>query len=74
MRSFAILALAATLAAAAHAADPNKVLRFAFPVGEGTFDPAIYQDQSSSMVVDQILEGDVVRKIEVLAPTPSGAR
>ena len=25
-------------------------------------------------VVDQILEGDVVRKIEVLAPTPSGAR
>jgi ABC-type transport system substrate-binding protein len=42
--------------APARAADPNKVLRFAFQIAEGTFDPAVYQDQYSSMVVDQILD------------------
>jgi ABC-type transport system substrate-binding protein len=50
-------AFAATaFAAPAHAADPNKVLRFAFQFAEATFDPAIYQDQYSSMVVDHILD------------------
>lgn len=53
----AALALAAAAAIApAQAADPNKVLRFAFQIAEGTFDPAVYQDQYSSMVVDQILD------------------
>jgi ABC-type transport system substrate-binding protein len=40
----------------AHAADPGKVLRYAFQIGESTFDPAIYQDLASGMVVDQILD------------------
>jgi ABC-type transport system substrate-binding protein len=59
MHRFAILvacAVAATMGAPADAADPNKVLRFAFQNAVATFDPAIYQDQYSSMVVDQILE------------------
>src|SRR6185436_12747148 len=47
---------AAAIAAQAHAADPNKVLRFAFQIGEATFDPAVYQDTYSGMVVDQILD------------------
>src|SRR4051794_23483238 len=48
--------LAAAAAAPAQAADPNKVLRFAFQIAEATFDPAVYQDQYSGMVVDQILD------------------
>ena len=53
-RIAAIVAVA--IALAAHSADPNKVLRFAFQNAEATFDPAVYQDQYSSMVVDQILD------------------
>ena len=58
MARFAILRFIALLAIAAHAgaADPNKVLRFAFQIAEATFDPAIYQDQYSGMVVDHILD------------------
>jgi ABC-type transport system substrate-binding protein len=62
MRRLALLrlliacAVAAAVLAPARAADPNKVLRFAFQIAEGTFDPAVYQDQYSSMVVDQILD------------------
>ena len=48
--------LCACAAAAAQAADPGKVLRFAFQIAEATFDPALYQDQYSGMVVDQILD------------------
>jgi len=47
---------AAAVVAPAHAADPNKVLRFAFQIAEATFDPAVYQDQYSGMVVDHILD------------------
>ena len=47
---------ACIIAASAQAADPNKVLRFAFQIAEATFDPAVYQDQYSSMVVDHILD------------------
>ena len=49
----AVLAAASTLA---QAADPNKVLHYALENGESTFDPVVYQDSSTSMVVDQILE------------------
>jgi ABC-type transport system substrate-binding protein len=49
-------ALLLAASALAHAADPNKVLRYAFHVGESSFDPVAYQDISSGMVVDQILE------------------
>jgi ABC-type transport system substrate-binding protein len=56
VRFIAACAFAAAAAATAHAADPSKVLRFAFQIGEATFDPAIYQDQYSSMVVDHILD------------------
>ena len=59
MRRYALLAafaIAFTIAAEARAADPHKVLRFAFQNAEATFDPAIYQDLYSGMVVDQILE------------------
>jgi ABC-type transport system substrate-binding protein len=48
--------VAAVATAFAHAADPNKVLRFAFPFAESTFDPVAYQDGYSGMVVDQILD------------------
>jgi peptide/nickel transport system substrate-binding protein len=56
LRVIAACAIAAAMAASAHAADPNKVLRFAFQIAEATFDPAVYQDQYSSMVVDHILD------------------
>lgn len=62
MGRFAILGFLAACVIAtsagrpAHAADPDKVLRFAFQIAEATFDPAVFQDQYSSMVVDQILE------------------
>ena len=48
--------LAAVAPLFSHAADANKVLRFAFQLAESAFDPAIYQDQYSAMIVDQILE------------------
>ena len=37
-------------------ADPNKVLRYALQIGEATFDPVVYQDLASGMIVDQILD------------------
>lgn len=52
---FGGLAAAAALSTA-HAADPGKVLRFAFQIAEATFDPAVYQDQYTAMVLDQILD------------------
>jgi ABC-type transport system substrate-binding protein len=51
--------VAAVLAAAwlsAQGADPGKVLRFAFQNAEATFDPAMYQDLYSGMVLDQIID------------------
>jgi len=53
-----ILACACAAAAPAHvlAADPNKVLRYALRLAESAFDPAVFQDYSSSMVADQILD------------------
>ena len=48
--------LAAGALCAAHAADAGKVLRVALQNAEATFDPAIYQDQTSGIVVDQILD------------------
>jgi ABC-type transport system substrate-binding protein len=50
------LVLAVCAAATSHAADPDKVLRFAFLLGESSFDPAVYQDASSGMVLDHILD------------------
>ena len=48
--------IAAAAPAFAQAADPNKVLHYAFRTAESTFDPVAYQDISSGMVVDQILD------------------
>jgi ABC-type oligopeptide transport system substrate-binding subunit len=56
LRLFAACVIAAAATAPARSADPNKVLRFAFQIAEATFDPAVYQDQYSSMVVDHILD------------------
>src|SRR5262245_652869 len=57
MRSNLVLAcLVAVATLAAQAADPYKVLRYALLTGEGTFDPAVYQDVSSGIIVDQILD------------------
>src|SRR6185503_7121927 len=55
LRSIAV-GLLALGALGAHAADPNKVLRFAFQNAEATFDPAIPQDLYSLMVLDQIVD------------------
>ena len=51
---FASVLLAAGCAFAQ--ADPSKVLRYALQIGEATFDPVVYQDLASGMIVDQILE------------------
>jgi ABC-type transport system substrate-binding protein len=45
-----ILALVAIAAAAAHAADPNKVLRYAFEIAETSFDPPRISDLYSNVV------------------------
>ncbi len=57
-RAFAaVLALAACLAApAAHAADPNKVLRMAFEVAEQGFDPVRISDNYSATINEAIFE------------------
>lgn len=55
-RFIAALAFAGGAFLPGHAADSHKVLRFAFQFAEGTFDPALYQDTYSGMVVDQILD------------------
>jgi ABC-type transport system substrate-binding protein len=39
-----------------HAADPNKILRFAFQIAESAFDPAIHQDVYAGIVTDQIVD------------------
>jgi len=52
----AALAVAAALPGGALAADPHKVLHFAFPSAESSFDPVAYQDAYSGIVVEEILE------------------
>ena len=54
--SSALAALLACAGLAAQGADPSKVLRYAFQFAESSFDPVAYQDSTSGMVVDQILE------------------
>ena len=49
MRS-ALLCFLATAALGAHAADPNKVLRYAFEIAETTFDPPRISDLYSNIV------------------------
>jgi len=55
-RSVVSGALAAALAASAHAADPGKVLRFAFPSAETGFDPVRVSDLYSNVVNEAIFE------------------
>ena len=56
LRLIVACGIAAAGLSSARAADPNKVLRFAFQIAEATFDPAVYQDTYSAMVVDHILD------------------
>ena len=56
MLLLAACCITAATSAIAHAADPNKVLHYAFQIAESTFDPVAYQDAYSGMVVDQILD------------------
>ena len=52
----AILSATLTLANCAAAADPNKVIRYAFPVGETSFDPVAASDRYSNTLIEDILE------------------
>ena len=52
----AIAIAAACLSFAAPAADMGKTLRVAFQIAESTFDPAIFQDNYSGMVIDNIFD------------------
>ncbi len=58
MRSGRCLLLAAALlcAVSARAADPNKVLRIAFPVAETGFDPVAVSDLYSNTILDAVLD------------------
>jgi len=49
-RAAATLLVSGSLAAAAHAADPAKVLRIAFPAAETGFDPVRVSDGYSNTV------------------------
>jgi len=55
-RAAAILLISGSLAAAAHAADPAKVLRIAFPAAETGFDPVRVSDAYSNTVNEAIFE------------------
>lgn len=53
------LALAAAQLVAAHgaiAADPGKVIRYAFPVAETSFDPVVASDRYSNTLIEDVLE------------------
>lgn len=53
------LALASALLATAigaDAADPNKVIRYAFPVAETSFDPVAASDRYSNTLIEDVLE------------------
>ncbi|TSA15567.1 MAG: hypothetical protein D4R74_06200, partial [Betaproteobacteria bacterium] len=52
------MAALAVLAAAngAAAADPNKVIRYAFPVAETSFDPVAASDRYSNTLIEDVLE------------------
>lgn len=53
------MAIAPALLAAANsaaAADPNKVIRYAFPVAETSFDPVAISDRYSNTLIEDILE------------------
>src|SRR5688572_11798693 len=49
-------ALALQFATPAHAADPNKVLKYAFKIAETSFDPATVSDLYSSYVLAAMFE------------------
>ena len=53
---FVLCACLALLAAAAPAADPSKVLRYAFPISESSFDPAEISDLYSSNIITHIFD------------------
>ena len=52
-----LLAAISLIADGAFAADPNKVLRYAFPIAETNFDPAQVSDTYSQTVNQSIFEG-----------------
>jgi ABC-type transport system substrate-binding protein len=56
LRVFAAFGIVALATAPLQAADPNKVLHFALRNAESTFDPVAYQDGSTGMIVDNILD------------------
>jgi oligopeptide transport system substrate-binding protein len=55
-RCLGVLAMCLFAVPHAHAADPNKVLRYAFPAQESGFDPAGATDVYSSQVIQSIFE------------------
>jgi ABC-type transport system substrate-binding protein len=55
-RAAVILSIAGSVAVGAHAADPAKVLRVAFPVAETGFDPVRVSDLYSNTVNEAIFE------------------
>ena len=56
MATAALAVALAVLAQVANAADPNKVLRYAFPTAETGFDPAHINDLYSSTIIEAIFD------------------
>jgi ABC-type transport system substrate-binding protein len=56
MATAALAVALAMLAQVANAADPNKVLRYAFPTAETGFDPARINDLYSSTIIEAIFD------------------
>src|SRR5438105_6976721 len=59
MRRFRLLAAALVACCAAHAADPNKVFRYAFEIAETTFDPLKVHDLYSNVINGAMFETPV---------------
>jgi ABC-type transport system substrate-binding protein len=68
--SGAVVLAASPLAfAAASSAEPKKVLRYAFPVAETTFDPAVVNDLYSRIITAHVFEA--LYRFDYLARAPS---
>ena len=76
-RSAAGVALVAYAATCSAAADPNKVLRIAFPTGETGFDPAkvfdLYSATVNEAIFDRLLTYDYLARPAKLAPMAAEA-
>ena len=77
LRAVVVAALLSCAATCSAAADPNKVLRIAFPTGETGFDPVkvfdLYSATVNEAIFDRLLTYDYLARPAKLAPMAAEA-